>query len=356
LSDPPDVRISVVVPVHAAGPALTACLGSLAAAEPRPLEVIVACDGDVPGAEATARAHGFTVLLGAPRRGAAAARNAGSRAAAGDVILFLDSDVMAPPDLVGRTAQAFRARPEMTALIWSYDAAPSEPALVSRYRNLLHHYVHQTSDPVASTFWGACGAVRRPALLEAGGFDESYEGASIEDIELGARLRAAGATLRLDRTLQVKHLKRWTLGSFLGTDLFRRALPWTRLMLRERRMPNDLNLRFRHRVSVASSVALAASLPAVVFGGPARLVPAALLAVFLAANAGFFAFLWRKRPWLALAAVPLHVLHNLAGAAGLALALVAHAVRPGRPSRQLGLLPSQDTPQRGELTGRHQAG
>ena len=356
MSDPSGVRISVVVPAHAAGPALTACLGALAAAEPRPLEVIVACDGDVPGAEATARAHGFTVLAGAARRGAAAARNAGSRAAGGDVILFLDSDVMAPPDLVGRIAEAFRARPELTALIGSYDAAPSEPALVSRYRNLLHHYVHQTSDPVASTFWGACGAVRRAALHAAGGFDESYEGASIEDIELGARLRAAGATLRLDRTLQVRHLKRWTLGSFLWTDLFRRALPWTRLMLRERRMPNDLNLRFRHRVSTASSMALAASLPAVAVGGPARLVPAALLAVFLAANAGLFAFLWRKGPWLALAAVPLHVLHNLAGAAGFALALLVHAVRPGRPSRHLALLPSQDAPQRGELTGRHQAG
>jgi GT2 family glycosyltransferase len=305
----------------------------VAASAPPPLEVILVCDGDVPGAEPLAAAAGCLVRRTAERRGAAAARNSGARAVSGDVILFLDADVLAPPDLVGRVAAAFDARPELTGLIGSYDAAPSDAALVSQYRNLLHHYVHQTSEPEASTFWGACGAVRVQALREIGGFDETYPDASIEDIELGARLRAAGRTLRLDRTLQVKHLKRWTLGSFLWTDLYRRALPWTRLMLRHRHMPNDLNLRVRHRLSVLASAALVASLPLALVAGAARAIPVVLLAVFVACNAGFLAFLWRRSPRLALAAVPLHVLHNLAGGTGFALALLGHVLRVGEGSR-----------------------
>jgi GT2 family glycosyltransferase len=320
--------VSVVVPAHDAGPALEACLRSIAAADPPPLEAILACDGPVEGAEALAADTGCTVVRRLGRPGAAATRNAGARAATGEVVLFLDSDVVIPRDLVGRVASAFTERPELTAVIGSYDDDPAAPAVVSQYRNLLHHYVHQTSRPEATTFWGGCGAVRRSALFAVGGFDESYAAASVEDIELGARLRAAGGVLRLDRGLQVKHLKRWTLVSFLHTDLFRRALPWARVILRERRMPDDLNLRTRHRVSAAVSAGLALLLvPAAVHSGW-RLVEGALLVTFVLLNRDFLLFLWKRRgPALALAAVPLHLLHNLAGIAGFALAVAGHVAR-----------------------------
>jgi cellulose synthase/poly-beta-1,6-N-acetylglucosamine synthase-like glycosyltransferase len=225
-------------------------------------------------------------------------------------------------------ASAFAERPELTAVIGSYDDDPAAPALVSQYRNLLHHYVHQTSRPEATTFWGGCGAVRRSALFAVGGFDESYAAASVEDIELGARLRAAGGVLRLDRGLQVKHVKRWTLVSVLRSDLFRRALPWARVMLRERRMPDDLNLRTRHLVSAAVSAGLALLLvPAALHSGW-RLVEGALLATFVLLNRAFLLFLWKRRgPALPLVAVPLHLLHNLAGIAGFALAVAGHVAR-----------------------------
>ena len=64
-----------------------------------------------------------------------------------------------------------------------------------------------------------------------GGHDERYRRPCIEDIELGYRLRDAGHEIRLCRDLQVKHLKRWRLGDMLTTDLLKRAVPWTRLML-----------------------------------------------------------------------------------------------------------------------------
>jgi hypothetical protein len=115
---------------------------------------------------------------------------------------------------------------------------------------LFHHYVHQKSREDASTFWAGCGAIRRKIFLELGGFDESYRKPCIEDIELGYRLKQAGYRIRLSKTLQVKHLKRWDFSGLLRSDFFDRALPWTELILRDRSLINDLNLRFSNRLSV----------------------------------------------------------------------------------------------------------
>jgi GT2 family glycosyltransferase len=140
----------------------------------------------------------------------------------------------------------------LTALFGSYDDAPAATNFLSQYKNLFHHYVHQIANEEASTFWGACGAIRREVFLKLGGFDESYHQPCIEDIELGYRLKRAGYRIRLLKTLQVKHLKHWGVKSLLKTDFFQRALPWTELILRDRRLVNDLNLKTSSRVSVAS--------------------------------------------------------------------------------------------------------
>jgi len=79
--------------------------------------------------------------------------------------------------------------------------------------------------------WAGCGAVRRAAFVEVGGFQEGYLRPSIEDIELGYRLSESGGRIRLAAEVQVRHLKRWTLASIVRTDVWRRGVPWTELLL-----------------------------------------------------------------------------------------------------------------------------
>jgi len=62
-------------------------------------------------------------------------------------------------------------------------------------------------------------------------------------IELGYRLEAGGLYDSAVQTLQVKHLKHWGVVSLLKADFCYRALPWTELILRDRRFINDLNLQ-----------------------------------------------------------------------------------------------------------------
>jgi len=242
-------EISVVIPAYNAGPCLDECLNALARQDTPPGEVIVVDDGSTDESIARAAKHGVTILKTSGRRGPAEARNLGARAARGKILFFLDADVCPHQDAISRVAAAF-ADPTLDAVIGSYDDDPSSRDFLSQYKNLMHCFVHQTARSEASTFWSGCGAIRREVFLEFSGFDESYKRPAIEDIELGYRLRSANRRILLDRSLHVKHLKRWTFWSLVKSDVLDRGIPWTELILRDQNMPNDLNLQISQRVSI----------------------------------------------------------------------------------------------------------
>ena len=118
--------------------------------------------------------------------------------------------------------EALRRRTDLDALIGLIPRA-SFAGFVSQYKNLLNHYVHQHGHPDATTFWSACGAIRRDVFRRRAALT-NRTCAAVEDIHFGYRLRQASHRIALDGTIQVTHLKRWTLGSCC-VAIFRPALP-----------------------------------------------------------------------------------------------------------------------------------
>ena len=296
-------KISIIIPVYNGGKVFARCLGHVSALHPGPFEVIVVADGDTDGSRDLAREFEVDVLVNPTCKGPAHARNVGARHAQGDILFFVDADVALRPDALTHIIRVFeecgentQSKPILAALIGSYDDEPAAQNFLSQYKNLLHHYVHQTSHEEASTFWGACGAIRREVFLAMGGFDdEQYDRPSIEDIELGYRLKRAGYRIRLVKGLQVKHLKRWTAFSLIKTDFFQRALPWTALILRNEQLVNDLNLQTSSRISVALTFALIGTLPFARRLPIVRAIMALLACGLLALNTPVYHFFWRKR-------------------------------------------------------------
>jgi len=294
--------LSVVIPATDRPPSLERCLAALArSTEPHEVAVVSAPAG----------------------AGPAAARNLGVARSGGEIIVFVDSDIEVHPDALRRLREALESDPRLAAVFGAYDDRPAAPALVSRFRNLLHHHVHVSSPGPATTFWAGLGAIRRDVFETAGGFDERrFPRSSIEDVELGMRLRAAGERIELEPAVRGTHLKHWTLRSMLRTDFGARGVPWVALALDAGRAGRSLNLAWRHRIAAAAAVA------AVIAAGARRprLAAAALLAM-AAPNARFYALLARRGgARLVLAGVPLHLAHHLVAAAsapaGLALWLV----------------------------------
>jgi GT2 family glycosyltransferase len=315
--------VSVVIPVHDGAALLPRCLESLQAST-FPLECIVVDDRSSDTSASIAEAAGAVVLHARGPRGPAAARNLGAAHASGDLLVFVDADVCVRADTIGRIRLRFEMDGSLDALIGSYDDEPASAGFVSQYKNLLHHFVHQRARTEAATFWTGCGAIRREVFEAAGGFDESYTRPCIEDIELGYRLRQSGRRIVLDPSIQVKHLKRYRLGSLLRSDILDRALPWTRLILASGRLPNDLNLAPDQRAGAALVLGAAVLAPACAATGFSIAWAGLPLLGALLVNQSFFRFLARKRGWgFAAAAAPLqwacYLYSALAFAAGAAL-------------------------------------
>jgi GT2 family glycosyltransferase len=312
--------ISVIVPVHNGGDKFRRCLSSLTATDPGPDEIIVVADGDTDGSWRLAQEIGAQVLRVNSRGGPAAARNLGAHSAKGEIFFFVDADVTVPPDAVGQISAIFQQDPCLSAVFGSYDDQPFETDFLSQYRNLFHHYVHQTSKEDAATFWGACGAIRREVFLKMGGFNVGYRDPAIEDIELGYRLKRAGYRIRLVKALMVTHLKSWNVRTLLKADFFYRALPWTRLILREGRFDNDLNLKITNRISVILANLLLLSFAGTVFLPWLCFVTAGLVGSLLVLNWDLYRFFNTKRGLVfAIKAIPWHWFYYLYS--GLAFAI-----------------------------------
>ena len=328
---PTEVTISVIIPVYNGGASFRHCLSSLAEAMPPPSEVIVVADGDTDGSWLLAKEFGAKVLRIPTSGGPAQARNLGARTAEGDILFFVDADVAICPDAISQVAIAFQCEPDLAALIGSYDDAPGATNFLSQYKNLFQHYTHQTAREEASTFWGACGAIRRGVFLEMGGFDKSYRQPCVEDIELGYRLKRADLKIRLCKALQVKHLKHWGPISLLKAEFFYRALPWTELILRDRQFINDLNLQLSSRLSVILVYGLLGALLGA-WWSPGFLVVAGVLSVLLLAlNAPVYRFFLHKRGFqFTLQVIPWHWLYYLYSGLAFAIGTARYQFRKWR--------------------------
>jgi GT2 family glycosyltransferase len=309
----PFPTVSAIVPVYNGRKYLEKSLPPLLARLGQDLlEVIVVDDSSTDGSRELAERMGARVIPSGGRLGPAAARNLAARAAQGEVLFFVDVDVAVHADAVEKVRRSL-ANGDLTAVFGSYDDQPSDPGFWSQYKNLLHHHTHQRAREEASTFWTGCGAIRKEAFLFVGGFDaRRYPVPSIEDIEFGYRLRAAGGRIQARRELQGTHFKRWTLRELFRTDILHRAIPWSRLILENPLSKPDLNVRPGEMGRAAVALGLIASLFLALVGLlPAWTLPVLFLIGSLLNLSLLALFCRRNGPLFALGALLFHQVYYL---------------------------------------------
>lgn len=323
--------VSVVVPAHGAARYLHESLGALLASDlPRDSwELIVVDDGSLDETASIAGRYADTVIrLPGKPNGPAYARNRGFEVGRAPVVAFFDADVIVHPDTLRRLLEELTSRPDAGAVFGAYDATPRAKGLVSQYRNLIHHYTHMRGAGEVDTFWAGAGAIRRDVFEEAGMYDEwHYARPQIEDIELGARIRSLGKIILLAPSIQVTHLKKWSLGNVVRTDLRDRGIPWARLLAQRGAVLSSktLNLRWTERFNTALVWLSAALLVVAVFRTSLLLaaVGLVLLTPVLALNWSLWRYMARLRGVaFALAIIPLHLLYYAINGVSVLLGLV----------------------------------
>ncbi len=348
-------RLSLIIPAHNAAAYLRRTLPALHAAWHQDYELIIVDDASIDETAALAEQAGAQVIKLAQKTGPSGARNAGAQVARGEILAFLDADVEPRPDTLEKLLQSLDQHPDIAAVFGSYDDAPADSRLVSAFKNLMHHYVHQHGETEAETFWTGCGAIRRSVFEQVGPF-RKVSIVCIEDIDYGHRLRDSGHRIWLNSDILCKHLKRWTLPGLIRTDVMQRGIPWTVMMLRRGHADSELNLNWVHRLSalLALGVALSAlscfavvamatlfwmiapdnggsmfrtmGVVSILMGTLASLATAVACVIGLVGiQWDFYRFLSSRRGVVfALASIPLHLLYYWYSAVSLVAGFVVH--------------------------------
>ena len=200
-----DPFLSVIVPARDAAETLGECLRGLRLQSLASdlYEVIVVDDGSGDDTCLVGEA-GADRLIRQPASGPAAARNAGARAARGELLVFTDADCTPTPDFLERLSVAFQD-PKIVAAKGAYRTA--QRGLVPRFiqAEYQHKYDRMARQPIIDFVDTYAAAYRRRVFLENGGFDIGYPTASVEDQELSFRLAGKGYRMVFVPTATVFH-------------------------------------------------------------------------------------------------------------------------------------------------------
>jgi glycosyltransferase involved in cell wall biosynthesis len=202
------MHVSVIIPAYNEADVLPLLLSDLEHQRSVEAEVIVADAASTDDTRQIAEVRGATVVEGGLP---AAGRNAGARAASGDLLVFLDADVRLPRRFLARAAREMR---EKDAVVATCVARPmshlTADRLIHRFANLFIR-MNQDSNPHAP---GYCILVRRDVFEEIGGFDEAIRIA--EDHDFVSRASAHGKFRLLESTYVKVNVRRFEKEGRIG--------------------------------------------------------------------------------------------------------------------------------------------
>ncbi len=196
--------ISVIIPAYNAAKTITDCVKALQNQTDvtEPIEILVIDNGSTDNTSELAEAEGAIVIRQA-KRGPAAARNAGIRAAQGDITCFTDADCIPVANWIAEITAPLRENAEISACKGTYCTRQRE--ILARFVQLEYEDKYDRLQAFSyitfMDFYSA--ACRRQVLLDNDGFDERFPNS--EDRELSYRLAARGYKMVFQPTALVCH-------------------------------------------------------------------------------------------------------------------------------------------------------
>ena len=228
--------ISIVIPTYNASGFMPGLLDSIFKQAVDDMEVIIVDDCSTDNTVEIGGRYPIRIIEMEKNGGPAKARNRGVEAAKGDIIFFLDSDVIVLDCTIREVEDYFKNDPSAQCVIGMCATEPLNKGFVPKYMAMFE-YIHLvgTQDNKVSVFAPRCGAIKKELFLKAGGYDESYKGADVEDFELARRINKTESIF-----LNPKMIVRHQFADFKRAlkIYFRRTVMWVHLFFKEKKLDN----------------------------------------------------------------------------------------------------------------------
>lgn len=291
--------VSIIVPVKNGACTLDTCLRAIHSSHYKNVEVIVVDDHSTDDTVQIAKSCDSTVLELTEGHGANFARNLGAKHAEGEVLLFIDSDVIVQRDTILSIVENLEEN-GLDAVVGLYTTKHRHETFVSQYKNLWVRYSYLKSPPAIDWLFGAISGIKREAFEKLGGFDVdlmAHRGS--DDLELGKRFARNKLSIMLNMDIEVEHLKNYTLWGLIKNE-FHRSIGLAELATKLGETPRSLTRGFVNVYpSFVISTVLVVPVLLLVLGAALKLVPAwlaiAAAGLYLVLNARFLNYLEQVR-------------------------------------------------------------
>jgi len=288
--------ISVIIPSFNAEKTISACLSALLdqTFSPSEYEIIVVDDGSTDGTSDAVMEFNDVKLVRQKNRGPAAARNTGVERAAGDLVLFTDSDCIPERNWIEQMVRPFENDPGLAGAKGAYKTRQREYA--ARFVQLEYEdkYDLLGKSKYIDFIDTYSAAFRRGVFLELGGYDTSFPVACAEDVDLSFRMHSRGYRMVFNPDAVVYHTHPASFAAYFKKKY--KFAYWRMLAVRkspekavrDSHTPQVMKLQLLLLPAFAGSLFVSFILPSLVW-----LVPG-VLAVFLCTTVPFSLKAFRK--------------------------------------------------------------
>jgi len=233
------MKISIIIPVYNSSLTLKECLDSIFESNFKNIEVIVVSDYSSDNSVEIAKKYNCKIIELNGNKGPAFARNKGAESAEGDILLFLDSDVIINKDSLDLVSKKFDSQ-DVNAIQGIYSHEPNYKYIATQfYQSYLCYYVWPQSKKYATTLVTACFGIRKKIFEELKGFDTKMKKANCEDEQFGYILIKKGYKILILRNLQIEHRVNYNIAKFIQKR-FAQDVDRIKFYLREKTYSNKI--------------------------------------------------------------------------------------------------------------------
>ncbi len=291
--------VSVIVPVKNSSKTLGQCIRSIKRSYYKNYEIVIIDDHSTDNSIEIVKGYNCTVIEVKDGNGANNARNLGASAAKGDILMFMDSDIVIGRETMLGIVESLEEN-YIDAVVGIYTARHRHESFVSQYKNLWVRYSYIKSPPAIDWLFGSISGIKRQAFEKLGGFNvELLAKHGHDDIELGKRAAQAKLNIELNMDIEVEHLKNYTLLSFIKNE-YNRSIGFAELAMKFRETTQSVRRGFVNVypafiVSTISSIFIIGLFLAVLMGLLPGWYAPAIVGLYLLLNIRFLNYLEQVR-------------------------------------------------------------